>query len=64
MGSDYAPPLLIGPCRICTWRALTQGGLCHDCREIHEASLVSRALCGLIHRGEVPPRPQESLECE
>ena len=44
MGSDYAPPLLIGPCRICTWRALTQGGRCHDCREIHEASLVSRAL--------------------
>ncbi len=49
--------VIIGPCRVCGWKALTQGGLCVDCRELREWSRVNRAFCRLIHRvryGEVP----------
>jgi len=43
-------PIVIGACRICGWKALTQGGLCVDCREIREWSRVNRAFCQLVHR--------------
>jgi hypothetical protein len=43
-------PIVIGACRICSWKALTQGGLCVDCREVREWSRVNRAFCRLVHR--------------
>jgi hypothetical protein len=43
-------PIVIGACRICGWKALTQGGLCVDCREVREWSRVNRAFCRLVHR--------------
>jgi hypothetical protein len=43
-------PIVIGACRICNWKALTQGGLCVDCREVREWSRVNRAFCRLVHR--------------
>jgi hypothetical protein len=43
-------PIVIGACRVCSWKALTQGGLCVDCREVREWSRVNRAFCRLVHR--------------
>ena len=43
-------PIVIGACRVCGWKALTQGGLCVDCREVREWSRVNRAFCRLVHR--------------
>jgi hypothetical protein len=43
-------PIVIGACRVCGWKALTQGSLCVDCREVREWSRVNRAFCRLVHR--------------
>jgi hypothetical protein len=43
-------PIVIGGCRVCGWKALTQGGLCVDCREVREWSRINRAFCRLVHR--------------
>ncbi len=57
--------ILIGACRVCGWKALTQGGLCVDCREVREWSRVNRAFCRLFHRAryddEVSSEPEHSV---
>jgi hypothetical protein len=59
-------PIVIGSCRVCGWKALTQAGLCVDCREIREWSRVNRAFCQLVHRVrydalESAPEPEHAL---
>jgi hypothetical protein len=57
-------PIVIGACRVCGWKALTQGGLCVDCREIREWSRVNRAFCQLVHRVryvDLVTEPEHSL---
>ncbi len=43
-------PIVTGACRVCGWKALTQGGLCPDCREVREWSRVNREFCRFVHR--------------
>lgn len=47
-------PVVIGDCRHCHWRALVQGGLCVDCREIREWTRVNKLVCDGVHRGVWP----------
>ena len=57
-------PIVIGACRVCGWKALTQGGLCVDCREVREWSRVNREFCRLIHRArydDMASDPEHSL---
>ena len=57
-------PIVIGACRVCGWKALTQGGLCVDCREVREWSRVNRAFCRLVHRaryGDGPVEPEPAV---
>ncbi len=57
-------PIVIGACRVCGWNALTQGGLCVDCREVREWSRVNRAFCRLVHRAryhDVSPDSEHSV---
>ncbi len=57
-------PMVIAACRVCGWKALTQGGLCVDCREVREWSRVNRAFCRLVHRaryGNGPPGPEHPV---
>jgi hypothetical protein len=53
-------PIVIGACRVCGWKALTQGGLCVDCREVREWSRVNRAFCRLVHRARYQELPSEA----
>jgi hypothetical protein len=55
-------PIVIGACRVCGWKALTQGGLCVDCREVREWSRVNRAFCRLVHRARYEGLPSEAEE--
>lgn len=50
MAQDEWEPIIIGACRVCGWKALTQGGLCAGCREVREWSRINREFCHLIHR--------------
>ncbi len=50
-------PTAIGPCRVCGWEALTEGGLCVDCRDAREWSRVNRAFCRLVHRARYVEEP-------
>ena len=57
-------PIVIGACRVCGWKALTQGGLCVDCREVREWSRVNRAFCRLVHRSRyeaMPSSPEHAV---
>jgi hypothetical protein len=55
-------PIVIGACRVCGWKALTQGGLCVDCREVREWSRVNRAFCRLVHRARYEQLPSQVEE--
>ncbi|HEV8307444.1 MAG TPA: hypothetical protein VGW35_07225 [Methylomirabilota bacterium] len=53
-------PIVIGACRVCGWKALTQGGLCVDCREVREWSRINRAFCRFVHRARYDESESDS----
>lgn len=61
-------PVLMVSCRVCGWGSPTDGGLCIECREVHEWSRINRAFCDLLHRagldsselGEPATRPVDA----